>query len=80
MSVFGRLETIGSVTELPVGWTRTVTVDSQPPSDEDPLELVKRFQRTRGTFSCLGMGCRTTLLVLLVAIVAIFLVRKAVGQ
>jgi hypothetical protein len=56
-----------------------MTVDSQLPSDEDPLELVKRFQRTPGTFSCLGMGCRTTLLVLLVAFVAIFLIRKAVG-
>ena len=57
-----------------------MTVDSQPPSHEDPLELVKRFQRTPGTFSCLGMGCRTTLLVLLVAVVAIFMIRKAVGQ
>jgi hypothetical protein len=50
----------------------------EPPSDGNPLEMVKRFQRTPGTFSCLGMGCRTTLLVLLVAVVAIFLIRQAV--
>lgn len=56
-----------------------MTVVSLPPTDGDPLELAKRFQRTPGTFSCLGMGCRTTLLLLLVAVVAIFLIRKAVG-
>jgi hypothetical protein len=56
-----------------------MTVVSLPPTNGDPLELVKRFQGTPATFSCLGMGCRTTLLVLLVAVVAIFLIRKAIG-
>jgi hypothetical protein len=57
-----------------------MAVASQLPTDADPMELVKRFQRTPGTFSCLGMGCRTTLIVLLVAAVAIFFIRKAVGH
>jgi hypothetical protein len=43
------------------------------------MELVKRFQRTPGSFSCLGMGCRTTVLVIFAAVIAIFLIRKAAG-
>ena len=53
---------------------------SPPPIDEAPLDLVKRFQRTPATLSCLGMGCGTTLLVIAAAVVAIFLIRKAIGQ
>jgi hypothetical protein len=53
---------------------------SLPPTDEDPLDLVKRFQRTPATFNCLGMGCGTTLLVIGAAVVVIFLIRKAIGQ
>ena len=39
-----------------------MTMLPRPPTDEEPLELVERFQRTPATFSCLGMGCRTMLL------------------
>ena len=53
---------------------------SLPPTDSDPLDLVKRFQRTPATFSCLGMGCGTTLLVIAAAVVEIFLIRRTIGQ
>jgi hypothetical protein len=40
---------------------------------EDPIAMVERFKRQRSTFNCFGMGCGTTLLVLLAIIAAIWL-------
>lgn len=51
-----------------------------PPADEDPLEQVKRFQRTPLKFTCLGMGCRTTVLIFIAAILTIYLLRNVLGQ
>lgn len=45
--------------------------------NEDPISMVERFKRQRSTFSCLGMGCGTTLLVLLAIAAAIWLLTRA---
>lgn len=52
----------------------------QPPTDEDPFETIKRFQRTPATFSCLGVGCRTTLVVIVVFLIALFLLVNRLGS
>lgn len=50
-----------------------MTIRPRPPPPEDPLEQVRRFQRTPATFDCLGMGCGTTLLVVIAAMLAVHL-------
>jgi hypothetical protein len=57
-----------------------MTILPQPPTDEDPFETVKRLQRTPATFTCLGMGCRTLVLVFVAAVIAIYILRNALGQ
>lgn len=52
----------------------------QPPIDEDPFETIRRFQRTPATFSCLGMGCRTALVVIVVFLTALFLLVNRLGS
>lgn len=52
-----------------------MTILPQPPTPEDPFEQIKRFQRTPATFSCLGMGCGTTVVVVIAALLAIYLLR-----
>jgi hypothetical protein len=52
----------------------------QPPTDEDPFETIRRFQRTPATFSCMGMGCRTTLVVIVLFVIALFLLMNRFGS
>jgi hypothetical protein len=39
---------------------------------DDPISTVERFKRQRASFSCFGMSCGTTLLVLLAIAAAVW--------
>ncbi len=56
-----------------------MTILPRPPPPEDPLEQVRRFQRTPASFNCLGMGCGTTLLVVTAAVLAVHLSRNGLS-
>jgi hypothetical protein len=47
---------------------------------EDPFAVIERFRRQRATFNCFGMGCGTTLLVLLATATAIWWLVRVAGE
>lgn len=49
------------------------------PPREDPFETIERFRRTPATFSCLGMGCRTTLLLIVALLLAAYVLSGRPG-